>query len=353
MEYRKLGNTKIDVSAICLGTMTWGQQNTEKEAHAQLDFALERGINFIDTAEMYPVPPKAETYSLTEQYIGTWLAGRADRDKIILASKVFGPSNSLTYARYDYARGGKQQTRLDRGQIIYALDESLRRLQTDYVDLYQLHWPQRETNYFGQLGYVYRGVEDIVPIEETLLALDEVVKSGKVRYVGVSNETPWGLSEFLKIAEHEGLESVISIQNPYNLLNRSYEVGLAEMSIRENIAMMAYSPLGFGVLSGKYLGGAEPQDARLALFDTFQRYRGQKAARAVERYVGVAKKNGLDPAQMALSYVNSRPFVTSNIIGATNLDQLKDNIESINIKLSDIVLEAIEEIHQDIPNPCP
>ncbi len=216
-----------------------------------------------------------------------------------------------------------------------------------------MHWPQRETNYFGHLGYVHKGAPDIVPIEETLRALDELVRSGKVRYVGVSNETPWGLSEYLRLAEKEGLAKVISIQNPYNLLNRSFEVGLAEMVIRQKIAMLAYSPLGFGVLSGKYVGGKIPKNARLTLFDTFQRYRGHKAERAVEKYVSLAGRNGLDPAQMALAYVNSRPFVTSNIIGATGIDQLKNNIESINMELSDIVLEGIEEIHQDIPNPCP
>lgn len=346
MQTRTLGRTGLKVSLICLGTMTWGEQNTEAEAHEQMDYALAHGINFFDAAEMYPVPPKAETQGLTEKYIGTWLAARKCRDKIILATKVVGyggPGGS--YIRPDVC--------LDKKNIIAAVDSSLKRLQTDYIDLYQLHWPDRTTNYFGQLGYVHVADEKTVPLEETLSALADVVKAGKVRHVGLSNETPWGAMTYLKLAETKGLPRMASIQNPYNLLNRSYEIGLSEISIREECGLLAYSPLAFGVLSGKYLGGAKPPKGRLTLYSRFQRYTNAHATAATERYVMIAKDAGLDPAQMALSYVNSRDFVTSNIIGATTMAQLKSNIDSAHVKLNADVLAAIEAVHKDIPNPCP
>jgi len=345
MEYRKLGRTDIEVSVICLGTMTWGEQNTEAEAHEQLDAALAAGVNFIDTAEMYPVPPKAETYALTEQYIGNWLKRRGRRDDIVLASKVVGRADWL-----EYIRDGK--VCLDRANIEQALHGSLERLQTDYLDLYQLHWPDRNTNYFGELGYRH-AAEQSVPIEETLRVLADLVQAGKVRQVGLSNETPWGAMEFLRLAEQCGLPRMVSVQNPYSLLNRSFEVGLAEVAHREDCGLLAYSPLGFGVLSGKYLNGQRPENARITLYERFTRYSNPQVEAASQAYVDLAHEHGLDPAQMALAYVNSRPFLTSNIIGATSMAQLQSNLASIEIHLSEEVLSSIEAIHQRHPNPAP
>ncbi|WP_018954936.1 NADP(H)-dependent aldo-keto reductase [Thioalkalivibrio sulfidiphilus] len=344
MQTRKLGDTDIDVSLICLGTMTWGEQNTEAEAHSQLDYALERGINFIDTAELYPVPPMAETQGRTEAYIGSWLKQRGRRDDLVLASKVCGPGEWV-----NYFRGGP---RLDRSHMTRALEDSLRRLNTDYLDLYQIHWPARPTNYFGSLGYVHQEDPDATPIAETLEVLDGFVRAGKVRHIGISNETPWGLMEYLRQAERHDWPRLVSIQNPYNLLNRSFEVGLAEMAIREQVGLLAYSPLGFGVLSGKYLD-AMPEGARLTLFSRFSRYTNEQGIAATRAYVELARAHGLSPAQMALAFVNSRPFLTSNIIGATSLDQLRENIDSAELVLNDEVLEAIESIHGRHPNPCP
>ncbi len=346
MEYRPLGRSDLDVSAICLGTMTWGQQNTEQEAHQQLDYALEKGINFIDTAELYPVPPKADTQGRTESHIGSWLAKRGNRKDVILASKVTGRSGM------DWFRGG--ETRLDRRQMTTALEASLKRLQTDYLDLYQLHWPDRKANYFGQLGYVHDPGDDSIALEDQLEVLDGMVQSGKVRHVGVSNETPWGTARFLALADERGWPRMVSVQNPYSLLNRSFEVGLAEIAIREQCGLLAYSPLGFGVLSGKYLEGDPPSGARLTLFgDIFTRYTNDRAVAATRDYVAIARDNGLDPAQMALAYVNSRPFVTSNIVGATSMAQLTSNITSIEVTLSERVLRAIEAVHGQNPNPSP
>ncbi len=349
MQYRKLGKTDIDASVIALGTMTWGEQNTEAEAHAQLDYAVERGVNLIDAAEMYPVPPKPETQGLTERYIGSWLKKSGKRDQVLLATKVAGPSRKLAQAAH--LRGGN--TRHDRANIEAALHDSLQRLQTDYVDLYQLHWPDRSTNHFGELGYSHVEQEDTVPIEETLRVLDDLVSAGKIRHIGLSNETPWGVSQFIKLSENNALARVVSIQNPYNLLNRSFEIGNAEVSIRERVGLLAYSPLAFGALSGKYLNGAQPAGARLTLWERFGRYKGQVAEDAISRYVALAHQFGLNPAQLALAYVNSRRFVTSNIIGATNLDQLKTNIDSIDVVLPPEVIQAIEQIHQLHPNPSP
>lgn len=346
MEYRRLGDTDVKVSKICLGTMTWGQQNTEQEAHDQLDYALSRGINFIDTAEMYPVPPTAETQGRTEAYIGSWLAKRGRRDDIVLASKIAGPGNGLTL------RDGK--TSFNRQHINMAIDGSLKRLRTDYIDLYQLHWPERQTNFFGRLGYqVPKSLELPTPFEETLEALDALIQAGKVRYIGLSNETPWGVMSFLAIADRMGLPRVVSIQNPYNLLNRTFEIGLAEIAVREKVGLLAYSPLAFGVLSGKYYRGNRPPNTRLTLYERFQRYNNPEGRAAADRYVELAREHGLDPAQMALAFVTSRPFVTSNIIGATSMEQLKSNIDSHELTLSEEVIKSIEAIHKSQPNPCP
>ena len=346
MEYNNLGQTDIKVSQICLGTMTWGEQNTEEEAHQQLNYAIESGINFIDVAEMYPVPPREETYGLTESYIGNWLSKRKDRDKIILASKVAAKAEWLPYIR-----GG--QIKLDKKNIVQALEDSLRRLKTDYIDLYQMHWPDRDTNFFGKLAYYHAPEKDGIPIAETLAVLNDLVKQGKIRTIGISNETPWGCAEYLRISREKELPRIVSIQNPYNLLNRTFEIGISEFSHREQVGLLAYSPLAFGALSGKYLDNQKPEGARLTLFERFNRYLNPQATKATEAYVNLAKKNDLDPSQMALSYVSSRPFLTSNIIGATSMEQLKMDIESINIELSDDVIKDIESIHEKIPNPAP
>ncbi|MBV7434851.1 NADP(H)-dependent aldo-keto reductase [Cardiobacteriaceae bacterium TAE3-ERU3] len=349
MEFRQLGQTDVQVSKICLGTMTWGEQNSEAEAHAQLDYALEHGVNFIDTAEMYPVPPSKETYTRTEQYIGSWLGKRGKRDDIVLASKIAGPGRSNNGT--DYIRGGSTFTR---EHILAACDASLERLQTDYLDLYQLHWPERDTNFFGRLGLSeVNDHAEAVAFEETLSALKELVDAGKVRHIGLSNETPWGVMQCLRLAEQQGMPRVVSVQNPYNLLNRSYEVGLAEMSIREQVGLLAYSPLAFGVLSGKYRHGAKPEGARLTLFERFQRYSSAQAKEAVERYAKIADDAGISLTHLALAYVNSRQFLTSNIIGATSIEQLVENIASAEVTLSDDTIAAIDAVHAEISNPCP
>jgi len=348
MEYRTLGRTDIKVSVIGLGTMTWGEQNTEAEGHAQIDYALGQGVNLIDTAEMYSVPPRAETYGSTERIIGTWLKKSGKRDKIVLCSKVAGPTHVL---QADYLRGG--ENRLDRKNILAAIEASLQRLQTEYIDVYQLHWPDRSTNFFGQLGYRHAENEDSVPIEETLEVMTGLVRAGKVRHIGLSNETPWGMHRFLQLAEQRGLARVVSIQNPYSLLNRSFEIGLAEMAIRESVGLLAYSPLGFGMLSGKFSNGARPPESRIARWSRFARYSGEIAERTTEVYVQIARQHGLDPAQMALAFVNQQRFLTSNLIGATTMEQLKTNLGSAAIKLSDDVMKAIDAAHRAQPNPCP
>jgi aryl-alcohol dehydrogenase-like predicted oxidoreductase len=326
--------------------MTWGEQNTETDAHQQMDYAVANGVNFFDTAELYAIPPKEETYGETERCIGTWFNKRGKRDDIILATKVVGRSDWL-----DYIRGGRAC--LDRKNIEQALNASLKRLQTDYIDLYQLHWPDRNTNFFGKLGFEYDPQDVFVPIEETLGVMNDIIASGKVRYFGLSNETPWGTMSFLKVADEKNYPRPVSIQNPYSLLNRTFEIGLSEISHRENIGLLAYSPLGFGVLSGKYLNNAQPENARLTLFDRFDRYSNPQALKATEAYVNIARQNNLNPAQMALAYVNTRTFLTSNIIGATSMAQLKTNIDSVNIHLDDRVVEQIESVHTAIPNPSP
>jgi len=344
METRKLGRSDLDVSLIGLGTMTWGEQNSRDDAFAQLDYALEHGINLIDAAEMYPVPPRAETQGRTETYIGEWLRARGTRAQVVLATKVSGRADWLPWIR-----GG---TVLSRDQIHAACDASLTRLQTDVIDLYQVHWPDRPTNYFGKLEYEHQEAEQIA-IEATLAALDELVTAGKVRYLGVSNETPWGVAEYLRAAAAGTGPRIHSVQNPYNLLNRSFEVGLSEFAHREDTGLLAYSPLAFGVLSGKYLAGKRPEGARLTLFSRFARYTNPRAEAATAAYVELARQHGLDPAQMALAYVNTRPFLTSNLIGATSMEQLKANIASLHVELSDDVLAGIEEIHKQSPNPAP
>ncbi|WP_374652574.1 NADP(H)-dependent aldo-keto reductase [Dongia sp.] len=346
MEYRRLGRSDIEVSVICLGTMTWGEQNTEAEGHQQMDYALDHGVTFWDTAEMYAVPPRQETYGATETIIGTWLRARGKRDKIVLASKIAGPDKRLTYLR-----DGKLP--FDARNIQAAVDASLKRLQTDYIDLYQLHWTERSTNGAGRLGYEHKGDETFTPFVETLQALQDQIKAGKIRMVGLSNETAWGAMRWLSEAERLNLPRMQSIQNAYSLLNRSFEVGLAEVAQREDCGLLAYSPLGMGILSGKYIGGAAPASARLNRFQQFQRYRGPVAAAAVEKYVGIARRHGLDPAQMALAFVSSRPFLTANIVGATNLAQLRSNIASIDIKLSSEILNEIDVVNKEHTYPCP
>lgn len=347
MKYNQLGNSDIEVSRICLGTMTYGEQNTEREGHEQLDFAVDHGVNFFDTAELYAIPPKAETYGATEAVIGSWLKKRGRRDDIVLASKIAGPGPDWV----GHIRGGL--TRFDETNISSALDESLKRLQTDYVDLYQLHWPERQTNYFGKLGYqLPTDEETLTPVFETLQALEKQVRAGKIRYIGLSNETPWGMMQFLWTARVLNLPAIVTTQNPYSLLNRTYEVGCAEISHREGVGLMAYSPLGFGVLTGKYLD-AEPEGARLTRWPHYARYSNEQAVSATRDYVALARAHGLDPAQMALAFVNSRPFVSANIIGATTMQQLQNNIASIDLTLSNEVLQQIEAIHQRHPNPSP
>ncbi len=346
MNQRPLGATGLRVSELCLGTMTFGEQNTEAEAFAQLDHAVAAGINFIDTAEIYPVPPRVETQGATERFIGNWLADRGGRERLILASKVAGPGDWIDYLRMPGRR-------LDRANIEAALDASLQRLRTDYIDLYQLHWPDRETNYFGKLGYRHPEQDDSVPLLETLQVLGDLVQAGKIRHVGLSNETPWGTMRLLALAETHGLPRMVSIQNPYSLLNRSFEVGLAEVAMREQCGLLAYSPLGFGMLSGKYLDGARPAGARLTLFSRFDRYSNAQAEWATAEYCAIARRHGLDPAQMALAFVTSRAFVTSNIIGATTLAQLESNLSSAELRLSQEVLDEIEAVHRRQPNPSP
>lgn len=345
MQLRPLGNSTIHVSQICLGSMTWGQQNTAAEAFAQLDMARACGVNFLDTAEMYPVPPRAETYGSTESIIGRYFKARGNRAEWILASKIAGPGNGI-----DYIRDG--QLKHNRAHLTAALDASLKRLQTDYLDLYQLHWPERRTNYFGQLGYRHQE-QDFTPLEEVLEALDELVRAGKIRQVGLSNETPWGTMRFLQLAESRGWPRMVSIQNPYNLLNRTFEVGLAEIAAREQCGLLAYSPLAFGMLSGKYENGARPAGARITEFSRFTRYTNPQAQAACSAYVSLARERGLDPAQMALAFVNAQPFVTSNIIGATNLEQLQRNLDSVALQADSELLKAIDDIHRQQPNPAP
>ena len=345
MNYRKLGNTDLDVSTICLGTMTWGEQNTQEEGFEQMDYALDQGINFFDTAELYAIPPKEETFGKTEEIIGNWFKKKNNRSKVILATKISGPGLS-------WIRGGENQ--YDKKNLTEAVDQSLRRLQTDYIDLYQLHWPERKSNYFGRLGYEHKDDSEWNNFEDILNALNEIIKSGKINYIGLSNETAWGLSKFLEISKTNNLPRVMSVQNPYNLLNRTYEVGLAETSVREKSGLLAYSPLASGIMSGKYRNGAMPDGSRMKLFgDRFPRYKTKNATSAVEEYYKIAKKHNLNLAQMSLKFCELQPFMTSVIIGATTMEQLKTDIESVNVNLSDEVIKEINEVQKIYPNPCP
>ncbi|MBS4074920.1 NADP(H)-dependent aldo-keto reductase [Ameyamaea chiangmaiensis] len=350
MERRRLGRTDLMVSAICLGTMTFGQQNTEAEGHAQLDYALDRGINFIDTAELYSIPPRAETQGSTERIVGSWLAARGNRDKVILATKVVGRTQ-MGWFRPDGA-----EARLDRANIRYAIEGSLKRLRTDYIDLYQLHWPDRDIGLFGGNGNTFHGLGDTskdVPIEETLAALDELVQEGKIRHVGLSNETAWGTARFVHLAETGHGPRVASIQNAYNLLNRTFEIGLAELAMREQVGLLAYSPLAQGYLTGKYQRGARPAGARTTLFDRGQRYQKVNAEEAIDAYLELAADMGVDPAQLALAFVTQRPFVTSNIIGATSMDQLRTDLGSLDVVITPDLLARIDAIHARYCNPSP
>ena len=346
MNFRKLGNTDLKVSTICLGTMTWGEQNNQKEAFEQMDYAISQGINFFDTAEMYAVPSTEKTFGKTETIIGNWFKERNNRKKVILATKISGPG--LSWIR----GGGLQYTKEN---ISSALLESLERLQTDYIDLYQLHWPERNTNYFGKLGYKHKTEErEWNDFESILRTLKQFVDEGKIRYIGLSNESAWGLSKFLELSESQNLPRVMSVQNPYNLLNRTYEVGLAEISIREQSGLLAYSPLASGVLSGKYRNNQKPKGSRLQLFgDYFPRYAGKSSNLAVEEYFKVAKKHKISLAQLSLAFVNQQSFVTSNIIGATTMKQLEENIGSTNIKLSSEIIDEINSVHKNNSNPAP
>lgn len=346
MQYHRIPHSSLEVSVLGLGTMTFGEQNSEADAHAQLDYALAAGVNLIDTAELYPVPPRPETQGLTESYIGSWIKARGNREKIVLASKVSGPVRGTDSSI-------RPQQALDRKNIRAALDASLKRLNTDYLDLYQLHWPQRATNCFGKLNYQYTDEKATVTLLETLEALTEQVRAGKIRYIGVSNETPWGVMRYLQLAEKHELPRIVSIQNPYSLLNRSFEIGLAEISQHEGVELLAYSSLAFGTLSGKYLNGAKPAGARNTLFTRFNRYSGQQTQRAIAEYVALAKKHGLDPSQMALAFVRQQPFVASTLLGATSVEQLKINLDSLDVILDEDVLQALEEIHTRFTIPAP
>ena len=347
MQFRPLADTGIFLPEICLGTMTFGEQNTQEQAFQQLDYALDQGVYFWDTAEMYPVPPKPETQGATERIIGNWIAARGGRDKLFLASKIAGPSQGGSHIR-----DGK--TRFVADEISAAIDQSLSRLQTDYIDLYQLHWPQRPTNFFGKLGYGNaEAAEDRTgtDLEETLTALQDEIKKGRIRYL--SNETPWGTMKFLHLAEKLGLSKFVSVQNPYNLLNRTYEIGMSEIAHYEGVGLLAYSPLAFGYLTGKFRHGARPANARVTLFSRFSRYSNPQSEWATEQYAQLAEQHGLSLTQLALAFIKQQFFVTSTIIGATNLDQLKENIQAFEIDLSEEILKAIEDIHRQQPNPAP
>ena len=349
MKYRKLGTTDLDVSVICLGTMTWGEQNSQKEAFDQMNYSIERGVNFFDTAELYAVMPRKETYGKTEEIIGNWFLEKKNRDKVILATKIASKSDGL-----EWIRKGSKHLGFDKKNLNEAIDSSLKRLKTDYIDLYQLHWPERKVPLFGVLDFEYDPNDnDWNQIEEVLEYLQLLVKAGKIRYVGVSNETPWGMMKFLEIAKEKNLPRMMSIQNVYSLVNRVFDIANSEVAIREKCGLLAYSPLAGGRLSGKYLNNQNPENARYTLWPRrFSRHHTDRGEVAIEKYVNLAKKYNIKPSTFANAFVNNRPFVTSNIIGATSMEQLKENIDSIDISLSDEVLDEIQDIHLSDPNPC-
>jgi aryl-alcohol dehydrogenase-like predicted oxidoreductase len=343
MKYTTLPNTDIKVSKICLGSMTWGEQNTESEGHEQIEYAIEEGVNFIDTAELYSVPAKKETQGSSERVIGSWLKKSGKRDKVVIASKIVGPAEFSKHIR---------KGEFSKQEIANAINKSLERLQTDYIDLYQLHWPERQTNYFGKLGYTHdkndRWTDNFVKVLENL---NDFVKEGKIRHIGVSNETAYGLMRYTE-ESRKGAPKMITIQNPYNLLNRKDEIGLVEVLHRENIGHLPYSPLGFGMLTGKYLEEI-PKNSSVDLFPNYNRYMNENSYKATRLYNEIAKTHNISLTQLSLAFINQQPFVTSNIIGATSIDQLKENIGSIHITLSDEIIYEINEVHMQIPNPAP
>jgi aryl-alcohol dehydrogenase-like predicted oxidoreductase len=346
MNYTTLPNTEIKVSKICLGTMTFGQQNTEAEGHEQMDYALEKGVNFFDTAEMYSVPAREETYGSTERILGTWFKKTGRREEIVLASKIGGPNPNFTYMR--------DKNDFSPASIKYALDNSLQRLQTDYLDLYQLHWPERKTNFFGQRGFKVQeddAWED--NIHAVLDTLGGFIKEGKIKHIGLSNETPWGIMRFLEESKYNHLPRIKTIQNPYSLLNRLFETGSAEICFRENVGLLAYSPMAFGVLSGKFLTGEKHPNARINLFPQYSRYNSEQCSEATKLYQEIARKNGLSLTELSLAFIEQQSFVTSTIIGATTMEQLKENIDTIQVSLSDEILKAIDEVQAIFPDPAP
>lgn len=345
MKYTTLPNADIQVSKICLGTMTFGQQNTEAEGHAQMDYALEQGVNFFDTAEMYSVPARQETYGSTERILGTWFQKTGNRDKVVLASKIAGPNPNFTYMR--------EKNDFSPASIQYALDQSLLRLQTDYIDLYQLHWPERKTNFFGQRGFKVQDDAWEDNIHAVLETLNGFIQEGKIKHIGLSNETPWGIMRFLEESKYHNLPRIKTVQNPYSLLNRLYENASAEIGIRENVGLLAYSPMAFGVLSGKFLTGESHPNARINLFPQFSRYNSEQSAAATRLYNEIAQQNGLTLTQLALAFIEQQPFVTSTIIGATTMEQLKENVDTIKVTLSEEILQAIDAVQAKIPDPAP
>ena len=346
MNYKKLGSTDVDVSTICLGTMTWGEQNSKADGFEQMDYAIDNGVNFWDTAEIYAIPMREETYGETENIIGEWFKKTKKRDKVILATKVSGPTSK------EYIRGGGCS--YDKKSMSEALEKSLKRMQTDYIDLYQLHWPERNTNFFGKQGYEHDSNEkNWIAFEEILENLKKFVDAGKIRYVGLSNETAWGLAKCLELSKLKNLPKMMAVQNPYNLLNRTYEVGLAEISVREQSGLLAYSPLAFGYLTGKYRNNNMPKGSRIDLFKDFTRYNNENSIKAIEEYYKISQKFNLDFAQMSIKFCEIQPFVTSVIIGATTMQQLKTNVESVNVKLNNEIINEINEIQKLYPNPCP
>ena len=346
MNYKKLGSTDVDVSTICLGTMTWGEQNSKADGFEQMDYAIDNGVNFWDTAEIYAIPMRKETYGETENIIGEWFKKTKKRDKVILATKVSGPTSK------EYIRGGGCS--YDKKSMSEALEKSLKRMQTDYIDLYQLHWPERNTNFFGKQGYEHDSNEkNWIAFEEILENLRKFVDAGKIRYVGLSNETAWGLAKCLELSKLKNLPKMMAVQNPYNLLNRTYEVGLAEISVREQSGLLAYSPLAFGYLTGKYRNNNMPKGSRIDLFKDFTRYNNENSIKAIEEYYKISQKFNLDFAQMSIKFCEIQPFVTSVIIGATTMQQLKTNVESVNVKLNNEIINEINEVQKIYPNPCP